>query len=610
MRKIILISALFLLNRLMAQQDFILYHMPSIPQITQVDPASFPDSKLDIGLPIISSIYGSAFNTGFSMGDIFYQNANGIMMPDVDNAISKMSNENFFILNGSTDLIFLGFRKGDNFFSFNVTEKLDFTFNYPKDLIIMAMEGNGNNLLGKRAAFDGLGFDFTHWREYAVHWVHDVHHKFSYGARLKYLYGMENFTTDVSYMGITTDQNTHALTFDMNFDFRTAGLPLVMIDGDIPAIGAIDMNDSAMMYQSGLDGANINNYLFNRNNQGLGLDLGFNYHLNDKVLLEFSVLDLGFINWNSYTANSELAAWDYTYDGIGNPISLFGNGTSVDFLNDVLEDSIEESLKNNYQYSNASYSTSLRTKIYASMEYIVDHNNFVSLSFYSSFVRKRWRRGLGIAYNYHLGNFLSATASYSIYNRSYSNLGAGISLNLGPVEIYMLTDNVLAFGTLNPRDNFLNNNGSSSINVDTKKVRNGQVHFGINLTFGRDKKDKPIDEADENRANAVSSGEDKAGESTTTPTSNKKAKGGSSTRTVLPTGKITTSTPKRTDYNSKGNSNQKSKSDKSKKSSSKSDYNSKSDKKKKKKTRKGELKTKVKESSPKGSTLRKVSRKL
>ena len=243
-----------------------------------------------------------------------------------------------------------------------------------------------------------------------------------------------------------------------------------------------------MMQQSGLDQNIISNYLFNRNNQGLGLDLGFNYHLNDKVLLEFSVLDLGFINWNSYTANSELAAWDYTYDGIGNPISLFGNGTSVDFLNDVLEDSIEESLKNNYQYSNASYSTSLRTKIYASMEYIVDHNNFVSLSFYSSFVRKRWRRGLGIAYNYHLGNFLSATASYSIYNRSYSNLGAGISLNLGPVEIYMLTDNILAFGTLNPRDNFLNNNGSSSINIDTKKVRNGQVHFGINLTFLEEKR--------------------------------------------------------------------------------------------------------------------------
>ena len=36
---------------------------------------------------------------------------------------------------------------------------------------------------------------------------------------------------------------------------------------------------------------------------------------------------------------------------------------------------IEEDLKNNYSYTNESYSTALRTKIYASMEYIVDHNN-------------------------------------------------------------------------------------------------------------------------------------------------------------------------------------------------------------------------------------------
>ena len=55
--------ALFLLNRLMAQQVHLVSHALH-PKITQVDPAS-SNSKLDIGLPIISSIYGSAFNTGF-----------------------------------------------------------------------------------------------------------------------------------------------------------------------------------------------------------------------------------------------------------------------------------------------------------------------------------------------------------------------------------------------------------------------------------------------------------------------------------------------------------------------------------------------------------------
>ena len=300
-------------------------------------------------------------------------------------------------------------------------------------------------------------------------------------------------------------------------------------------------------------------------------------------------MDLGFINWNSYTANSKLEAWIYEYDGISNPISIFGDGSSVDFLKEVLEDSIEEDLKNNYSYTNESYSTALRTKIYASMEYIVDHNNFISLSLYSSFVRSRWRRGMGVAYNYHLGNFLSATASYSIYNRSYSNVGFGVSLNLGPVEIYCLTDNVLAFGTLNPRDNFLSD-AASSINIDTKKVRNGQIHFGLNLTFGRDKKEKPIDEEDENRAKSVSSDSEKSKEGSA-------ANSGSSSES---------NTPKRTNYNSKGNSDKKQKSKKTK--NSKSSYDTKTEK--KKNTRKGELKTKVEQSAPKSSTVRKVSRKL
>ena len=604
MKRILSILMIFVAGKIVAQQDFILYHMPSIPQITQVDPASFPDSKLDIGLPIVSSVYGSAFNTGFSMGDLFYQNANGIMMPDVDNAIAKMKPNNFLVLNASTDLFFFGFKKGSNFYSFNVTEKLDFTFNYPKDLIIMAMEGNGNNLLGKRASFDGLGFDFTHWREYAVHWVHDVDNKFSYGARLKYLYGMENFTTDVSYMGITTDQNTHALTFDMNFDFRTAGLPLVMIDDTIPCIGAIDLNDTAMMQQAGLDANFMSNYLFGRKNNGLGLDLGFNYHVNDKLLLEASVLDLGFISWNNYTANSQLSAWDYTYDGIDNPITVFGQGTSVEYLKNILEDSVEASLYDNYQYSNPSYTTSLRTKIYASMEYIVDHNNFVSLTLYSSFVRKRWRRGLGVAYNYHLGHFLSATASYSIYNRSYSNVGLGVSLNLGPVELYCLTDNVLAWGVLNPSQN-LSADGQS-ISLDTRKVKNGQIHFGMNLTFGRPKKEKAAQDAEEEERAApvkTEGSDDSSGAGEKENDNPKNGVQGVQRKTVYGDKEVK---PKRTDYNEGSKGTKEEKADK--KSKKKTNYNKET--KKKENKRKGPLVPKVEETQTKERTYRKVSKKI
>ena len=45
MKRILVILTILTSSKMIAQQDFILYHMPSIPQITQVDPASFPDSK-------------------------------------------------------------------------------------------------------------------------------------------------------------------------------------------------------------------------------------------------------------------------------------------------------------------------------------------------------------------------------------------------------------------------------------------------------------------------------------------------------------------------------------------------------------------------------------
>ena len=238
------------------------------------------------------------------------------------------------------------------------------------------------------------------------------------------------------------------------------------------------------------------------------------------------------------------------------------------------------------------------------MEYIVDHNNFVSLSLYSSFVRKRWRRGLGIAYNYHLGNFLSATASYSIYNRSYSNVGLGVSVNLGPVELYCLTDNILAWGMLNPTDNLGGN--SQAINIDTRKVKNGQIHFGMNLTFGRDKKEKPGEEAEEDRAAPVTDEGDKEATEIKGSSETKNGVQGVKRKTVYGDKEIE---PKRTDYNegSKGKSS-KSESKSGKKTKSKSNYNKET--KTKENKRKGPLVPKVEETQSKEKTYRKVSPKI
>ena len=205
---------------------------------------------------------------------------------------------------------------------------------------------------------------------------------------------------------------------------------------------------------------------------------------------------------------------------------------------------------------------------------------------------------MGIAYNYHLGNFLAATASYSIYNRSYSNLGLGVSITLGPFEIYALSDNVLEFGLFNPIKNFSPSN-DGTIMVDTRNVRNGQFRFGMNLTFGREKMKK--DPEDPNRASSTSTKEksttDKESNSSTTKPEKNKAI--NSTKSPDP------SPSKRTDYSDKGKGENKN----SSKKTEKTNYNKESSKKKKNK-RKGPLVPKVEETVPKGSTFRKVSKKI
>jgi len=57
---------------------------------------------------------------------------------------------------------------------------------------------------------------------------------------------------------------------------------------------------------------------------------------------------------------------------------------------------------------------------------------------------------------------LGVIGSYTIINRSYTNIGAGVYYNYAPVQVYLVTDNIV--GLFVP---------------DAVKYAN--VHFGINL---------------------------------------------------------------------------------------------------------------------------------
>ena len=79
------------------------------------------------------------------------------------------------------------------------------------------------------------------------------------------------------------------------------------------------------------------------------------------------------------------------------------------------------------------------------------------------------------------GRFLNLSLSYTYMSASPKNLGAGLSMNLGPLNMYLISDNIIG-GALWPT-----------------QTRSVNLWFGMNLCFGYrvDKKapppkDKPL----------------------------------------------------------------------------------------------------------------------
>jgi hypothetical protein len=68
--------------------------------------------------------------------------------------------------------------------------------------------------------------------------------------------------------------------------------------------------------------------------------------------------------------------------------------------------------------------------------------------------------------------------SYNLFNHQYTNLGGGISINAGPVQLYLISDNIPGL-------------------IFYKSTNNYSFQFGINILLGRNRVSAPIQESDQ-----------------------------------------------------------------------------------------------------------------
>lgn len=469
--KSIIVAFVLIQATLFSQQNLTLYNMNELQQThTHINPAIAPTSNLNIAIaPLlppfpIPSIYLNLSNSGFKLSDLVTQDNQGKTFFDFDNMLSKTKKNNYLNTAVHVDLITFGFRvKKKNYFSFNLSNKFDLRFRYPKDFLNVIVNGNGaEGIIGEEQKFN-FGINAMHYTDISFGYNREMlDGKLTVGGRLKYLMGQENVHTKKSDISLTTDAQTFDITAKSDIAIYTSG---------------IDSN-------SRISGDNFSptSYLFNTKNSGFGIDLGTNYKINDKWSASASLIDLGFINWKESTRN-------YTSKNPGASVSYTGVNLK-DFLDDStsVEEAFEktiDSIAKQFEIieGTGKYRTWLSSKFYLSGNYHINEKNFAGILIHGQIYDKKIHPAVTLSYNTAVGRWLQASISYSMLNRSYNNVGFGLALNPGWFQWYIVSDNVLAF---------MVSDKYNGVRVPAY-TKNINLRVGFNLTIGKKPKDKDKD---------------------------------------------------------------------------------------------------------------------
>jgi|SRR5690554_369469 len=423
------------------QQDLSMYNLNEIPQSNYANPSNQFNGKFYVGIPVLSSMYFSASNSGFAYSDVIRKNGDSLLL-DFNKMIKEIKDENYLSIYSKIDLLSFGLSINESTqIMFNISENAYFRLSYPKDLIRFIYKGNAS-FEDHTANLKSLGINASHFREYAAGISHQLTDKLRIGGKVKYLYGMENIYTKKSDISIYTDPQTFEIVANSDLTIHTAG------------IDDVNNNES------------VKDYLMGRKNRGLAFDLGGAYTINDKFSVSGSVIDLGFIKWNSFTTSYSNNG-EFSYSGV--EVDAFGDNSGNNNGNssfDRVADSLEKAMS--IDTSHSSYTAPLTTRFYAGVNYNINEVSKASGVIQSEVFQGRFYPSLTLMYYRKMTKWITLGASYSMINRSYNNLGLSINLNPGPVQFYVVSDNLL--GVFQPQHS-----------------RHLQVRFGINFIVGSNK---------------------------------------------------------------------------------------------------------------------------
>ncbi|MFD0796669.1 DUF5723 family protein [Maribacter chungangensis] len=435
---------------LYAQNKQVLYDFTEIPQSLLLNPGMETDFQWFAGVPLISGVSGHAGTNGITVNDIFAEDGLDINDKVRDRMVSGLTNRDQFNLGSQIELFSGGFRSpySDRFYSFGAYLEMDNILYWPQDYAFLAFEGNANQLDRR---FD-LGDLKTRGGMVAVYHFginKKINKKLTAGVRGKIYSGIADYnaTNNKGYLVNTEGRNNRiATTLSTDLQLRSSGF------------GALNNAEN----QGTLASTFLKRAVFG-GDLGIGTDFGFTYRLNERTAITGSVLDLGFMYHSGNVYKYSLRG-NATVEGIEINVLRELADLNRDFWQELV-DEVEELIP--FQTTNNAYITFRPTRLNASIRHNFGRplgaqedcdcsiagtpNSFSSYrnAIGAQLFAMNRPRGPQVAltgfYLRRFGRFMAVKGTYTIDKFSTTNVGLGINLQAGPLNFYLMGDNLLSY---------------------------------------------------------------------------------------------------------------------------------------------------------------------
>jgi hypothetical protein len=432
-----------------------LYFMRGIPQTKDINPAR-PGilSGFYFSMPLFSKLDLAANTNNWSYNDLIHRGTGtrvDSLVVDVNEFRESIGNKNFVYESAALTVLEGGYKNGKNFYSVSLSEREFTEFFFSNNLVDLIKSGN-YPYVGETYYSGNFGLGAQHYREFAFNYSRDVTKKLTIGVAGKILLGIAAVQTNGLNLRATSPTNGEYL------DVSATGRVNISapVDFKYDAQGNIQSVKSLPNY-------NISDYLNNLKNPGIAVDLGFAYHVNMKTEISASIIDLGMIGWKSkVTRLTEHGHFLYRGINIVDPTQNPPVISKVSSVFKQLNDSLAAAFRPDTTGNN--FATLLPVKVYFGIDYQL--TDVISLSGLSRIriINNAVHTSMTASANAILWERLSLSASYSVMESTFDNLGLGIGIRAGVFQLYTVADNL--FSPFYP-----------------SKARNMNLRIGINFIF-------------------------------------------------------------------------------------------------------------------------------